>query len=156
MSLNFKILYSRVYRELLLYFAAFRNYAVFEGYATRSEYWYFRLLMSWYFRIQPNWSVHGGFYANYGLSSVIYTLALILPGVAVSVRRLHDADQSCWWFYITAIPVIGLMVLLYFALLKSDPAPNQYGRVFRLVLIQGLNDKSSTVAFRSEIKLYFL
>ena len=64
--------------------------------------------------------------AGYGPLSAIYTLAIILPGVSVSVRRLHDTGRSGWWFVITIIPIIGLLVFLYFVLLKTDPAPNQY------------------------------
>jgi uncharacterized membrane protein YhaH (DUF805 family) len=112
------------------YFVAFRKYAVFNGRATRSEYWYFTLLNIVFTlvfglidHLMGNFVVEAG----YGPLSAIYTLAAITPGVAVSVRRLHDTERSGWWFMITIIPVIGMLVFLYWAIQESDPDPNQYG-----------------------------
>ncbi len=112
------------------YFAAFRKYAVFNGRATRSEYWYFTLfniLVVGVFGLIDQVMGTFNFDASYGPLSAIYTLAMILPGLGVSIRRLHDTGRSGWWFMITIIPVVGLLVFLYFALLDSDPNPNQYG-----------------------------
>lgn len=112
------------------YFTAFKKYAVFNGRATRSEYWYFTLLnifaLGMFGLIDQLMGVFN-FDAGYGPLSAIYTLAMILPGLGVSIRRLHDTGRSGWWFMITAIPLLGLLVFLYFALLESDPNPNQYG-----------------------------
>lgn len=113
------------------YFAAFRKYAVFKGRATRSEYWYFTLfniLAVGVFGLIDQLLGTFNFDAGYGPLSAIYTLAMILPGLGVSIRRLHDTGRSGWWFMITAIPVLGLLVFLYFTLLESDPNPNQYGQ----------------------------
>jgi uncharacterized membrane protein YhaH (DUF805 family) len=112
------------------YFAAFRKYTVFNGRATRSEYWYFTLfniLVVGVFGLIDQVMGTFNFDASYGPLSAIYTLAMILPGLGVSIRRLHDTGRSGWWFMITIIPVVGLLVFLYFALLDSDPNPNQYG-----------------------------
>ena len=112
------------------YFAAFKKYAVFNGRATRSEYWYFTLfniLTVWGFGLIDQLMGTFNFDAGYGPLSAIYTLTMILPGLGVSIRRLHDTNRSGWWFMITIIPVFGLLVFLYFALLESDPNPNQYG-----------------------------
>lgn len=112
------------------YFAAFRKCAVFKGRATRSEYWYFTLfniLAVGIFGLIDQVMGTFNFDAGYGPLSAIYTLAMILPGLGVSIRRLHDTGRSGWWFMITAIPILGLLVFLYFALLESDPNPNQYG-----------------------------
>ena len=112
------------------YFAAFRKYAVFNGRATRSEYWYFTLfniIATLGFGLIDQFMGTFNFDAGYGPLSAIYTLAIILTGLSVSIRRLHDTGRSGWWFIITIIPVVGLLVFLYFALLDSDPNPNQYG-----------------------------
>lgn len=112
------------------YFAAFRKYAAFKGRATRSEYWYFTLfniLAVLGFGLIDQLMGTFNFDAGYGPLSAIYTLAMILPGLSVSIRRLHDTGRSGGWFLITAIPVLGLLVFLYLALLDSDPNPNQYG-----------------------------
>ena len=112
------------------YFAAFKKYAVFKSRATRSEYWYFTLFNIFAvlgFGLIDQLMGTFNFDAGYGPLSAIYTLAMILPGLGVSIRRLHDIGRSGWWFMITAIPVLGLLVFLYFALLDSDPDSNDYG-----------------------------
>ena len=57
----------------------------------------------------------------------IYTLAVLTPGIAVSVRRLHDTDRSGWWLLIGLIPLIGCIVLLVFMVQDGKPGANQYG-----------------------------
>ncbi|MCD2453615.1 DUF805 domain-containing protein [Methylicorpusculum oleiharenae] len=112
------------------YFAAFKKYSVFKGRATRSEYWYFTLfniLAVGLFGLIDQLMGTFNFDAGYGPLSAIYTLAMILPGLGVSIRRLHDTGRSAWWFLITAIPVLGLLVFFYFAFLDSDPDSNDYG-----------------------------
>lgn len=112
------------------YFAAFKKYAVFNGRANRSEYWYFTLfniLAFLAFSLVDKIMGTFDFDAGYGALSANYTLAMIPPGLGVSIRRLHDTGRSGWWFVITVIPVLGLLVFWYFALLDSDPNPNEYG-----------------------------
>lgn len=58
--------------------------------------------------------------------TMLYILVTFIPGIMLSIRRLHDIDKSGWWFLISFIPVIGSLVLLYFACLKSD-ADNRFG-----------------------------
>lgn len=62
-----------------------------------------------------------------GLLSGIYTLAVLIPGIAVSVRRLHDTDRRGWWLLIALIPLIGAIVLLVFMVQDSKPSQNQFG-----------------------------
>lgn len=62
-----------------------------------------------------------------GLLGGIYSLAVLLPGLGVSVRRLHDSNRSGWWMLIGFIPILGSIVLLVFMLLGSTPGDNQYG-----------------------------
>ena len=65
--------------------------------------------------------------AGLGLLSGIYTLAVLIPSVAVGVRRLHDTDRSGWWLLIVLIPIIGAIVLFVFVVQDSKPGENQYG-----------------------------
>ena len=57
----------------------------------------------------------------------IYNLAVLIPGFAVLFRRLHDTGRSGWWWLIAFIPLIGIIVLLVFCCLDSQPGENQYG-----------------------------
>jgi uncharacterized membrane protein YhaH (DUF805 family) len=68
-----------------------------------------------------------GSYAGAGLLSGIYSLAVLIPSLAVTVRRLHDIDRSGWWILIGLVPLIGVIVLLVFALLDGTPGDNRYG-----------------------------
>ncbi len=57
----------------------------------------------------------------------LYMLAVLLPGLAVGVRRLHDSDRSGWWLLIAFVPIIGAIILLVFMVQDSQPGENQYG-----------------------------
>jgi uncharacterized membrane protein YhaH (DUF805 family) len=59
--------------------------------------------------------------------SGLYSLAVLIPALAVAVRRLHDTGRSGWWLLIGLIPLVGPIVLLVFYLLDSDREPNAYG-----------------------------
>ncbi|MGH9756013.1 MAG: DUF805 domain-containing protein [Blastocatellia bacterium] len=110
------------------YIKAWKKYAVFSGRAGREEYWYFVL-----FNILVNilLMIIAGVVspeAGFGLLG-LYTLAVLIPGLAVSIRRLHDTNRSGWWLLITLIPGIGSIVLLIFMLQGSQPNENQYGAI---------------------------
>jgi len=62
-----------------------------------------------------------------GQPGSIYALAVLIPSIAVTVRRLHDTDRSGWWFFIQLIPVVGGIVLLVFACLEGARGPNRFG-----------------------------
>ena len=112
------------------YLEVLKKYAVFSGRARRKEYWYFIL-----FNILINivLSVVDGLTGNFdpatniGLLSGIYTLAILIPSIAVSVRRLHDTGRSGWWLLISFVPLIGFFVLLFFMLQNSKAEQNKYG-----------------------------
>ena len=57
----------------------------------------------------------------------LYSLAALLPGLAVCARRLHDTDRSGWWMLIALIPVVGIIVLLVFMCMDSTPGENRFG-----------------------------
>lgn len=113
-----------------LYFQVLKKYAVFSGRARRKEYWYFFLFN---FIVEFVLSFIDGFTGTFsksigmGLLGGIYTLAVLLPGIAVSVRRLHDTNRSGWWLLIALIPIIGAIVLLVFMVQGSQKGENRYG-----------------------------
>lgn len=112
------------------YLETLKKYAVFSGRARRAEYWNF-VLFNFIFTIALAFiDINIGTYgvaAGVGLLGGIYALAVLLPGIAVSVRRLHDTDRSGWWLLISLVPVIGLIVLLVFMLQDSNQSETRYG-----------------------------
>ena len=110
---------------------ALKKYATFAGRAQRAEYWYFVLF---YILIFMGLSVVDGITGSFnaeagmGLLGSLLTLALLIPSIAVGVRRLHDTGRSGWWLLIALIPLIGVIVLLVFTVQDSAPGDNMYGQ----------------------------
>ena len=119
-------------------FEALRHYAQFSGRARRAEYWMFALfnwLMSWGFYILlvmmgatgertetlPPAAV--GLALAYGL----FIMAMLIPSLAVAVRRLHDTGRSGWWLLVGLIPGLGALVLFIFFILEGTRGPNRFG-----------------------------
>ncbi len=112
------------------YIEVLKKYAVFSGRARRKEYWYFFLfniiatiILGVIDGVTGSFSPEVGM----GLLSGIYTLAVLIPSIAVTIRRLHDTDRSGWWLLIILVPLIGAIVLLVFMVLDSKPGQNQFG-----------------------------
>ncbi|MEZ4874660.1 MAG: DUF805 domain-containing protein [Flavobacteriaceae bacterium] len=114
------------------------NYANFEGRARRSEYWYYALfnflIILAYGIIVLIAGVSMGdnstLFILLMVPLILFALALLVPSIAVAVRRLHDTGKSGWWYLIGVIPVvsyIGGIVLLVFYCMDSNPGSNQYG-----------------------------
>lgn len=101
-----------------------KNYVGFSGRATRSEYWWFALIN---FIITLIIEIIDKVAGIYPLLTAIYSLALLLPSLALSFRRLHDTGRSAGWLFIGLIPIIGWIVLLVFYCLDSQPEANKYG-----------------------------
>lgn len=100
------------------------NYARFSGRATRPEYWWYSLFTM---------LLQIGFIAlaimisqTFSLISMVVMLALLVPSLAVTVRRLHDANYSGWWLLLVLIP-LGFIVVLVFAVLPGTQGPNRFG-----------------------------
>ena len=112
------------------YLEALKKYAVFSGRSRRMEYWYFVLFNLVVYIVL---SLIDGLLGTYnivsgvGLLSGIYSLAVLIPTLALWVRRLHDIDRTGWWVLINLIPLVGTIVLLVFALTPGTPGSNQYG-----------------------------
>ena len=105
------------------YLDVLKKYTVFSGRAQRAEYWYFILFN---IIISLVLGFMDGLLGTGGVLGGIYLLAVLLPSIAVGIRRLHDTDRSGWWLLIGLIPLVGL-VLLVFMVLDSTPGENQYG-----------------------------
>jgi uncharacterized membrane protein YhaH (DUF805 family) len=103
--------------------SGFDNYVNFEGRASRAEFW-------WWFLFAILVSIAANIIdAIIGapIFSLLAGLGLLLPNLAMSVRRLHDTNRSGWWILIGLIPLIGFIVLLIFYLEKGTPGPNEHG-----------------------------
>ncbi|KQM13931.1 hypothetical protein ASE49_12750 [Novosphingobium sp. Leaf2] len=105
---------------------AVRKYAQFEGRSGRKEFWMFQLLYV------------GGLlpFAILGLligtevATVLYllcALGLLIPQIAVQVRRFHDLDKSGWFALLNLIPYIGTFIVLIFMLIDGSPRTNRFG-----------------------------
>ncbi len=101
----------------------FTNYVKFDGRSNRGEYW---------------WAFLGIIIVSIVLSiidamlgiqllGIIFSLATLVPGIALGIRRLHDIDKSGWWLLIGLIPLVGALVLIYFFVQPPTPGPNRFG-----------------------------
>jgi uncharacterized membrane protein YhaH (DUF805 family) len=108
------------------YLAVLKNYAGFSGRARRTEYWMFALvnfIVTLIFYVLT-FATHSGVFL---VLLFLYALAVLLPSLAVLVRRLHDIGMSGWWILIGLVPFVGGIVLLVFTLLPGNNGPNRYG-----------------------------
>ena len=99
------------------------HYIDFQGRCARREFWYYVLA---YFVCYIILAIIQGIIGT-SLLTGLFSLALLLPGLGISVRRLHDIDRSGWWLLIGFIPFIGPIVLLVFFILDSQAVENTYG-----------------------------
>jgi uncharacterized membrane protein YhaH (DUF805 family) len=112
------------------YLEVLKKYAVFSGRARRAEYWYFvlfNIIVAIVLSLIDTLLGTFNFMQGVGLLSGLYSLAVLIPTLAVTVRRLHDVDRSGWWIFINLIPLIGTIVLLVFAVTDGTPGSNRYG-----------------------------
>ena len=112
------------------YIEAITNYVNFKGRARRKAYWMFVLvnliivmllnLLDGVFDITVGAS-------GVGLISFVYSLLVFLPGLALSVRRLHDTGRSGWWILINIVPFVGFIIFIVLLCQDSYYGENQYG-----------------------------
>ena len=98
------------------YLQALKNYADFKGRAKRPEYWYFVLFN---LLIIIAILVLANFVHVLGLLYPIYSLAVLIPSLAVTVRRLNDIGKAWYWIFIALVPLVGALILLYFMVQPS-------------------------------------
>ena len=113
--------------------SAFRNFMNFWGRSGRSEFWFWQLYANLLLFLGSL-----GVLLFTGLDGVLTPLSilnlsvlavLLLPSLAVSVRRLHDINRRGWWLFIYFVPLVGPLLLVYFFVQPSDEEPNRYGPV---------------------------
>jgi len=106
--------------------AGFAGFFDFETRSQRSAYWYWTLfvllvgLVTGFIDIVI-------FGPGVSIFNILSSLVLLIPGLAVSVRRLHDIDRSGWWLLLALIPVIGWFVLIYWAVQAGTDGDNDFG-----------------------------
>ncbi|NCO70112.1 MULTISPECIES: DUF805 domain-containing protein [Shewanella] len=111
------------------YLKVLKQYFDFSGRARRKEYWMFALISMIISIVLTLLDMGVGLYSELygaGLLSSIYSLAIVIPSIAVSVRRLHDTDHSGWWLLLMFIPLLGALILLVVMCFNSKD-DNEYG-----------------------------
>lgn len=121
----------------------FKKYATFSGRASRSEYWWWWLvsvvvgfvlqmlaLVTGGIRVEPDGtgSVGSGIGLFFFVLLVVWGLTLVIPGLALLVRRLHDSNRSGFWVFIAFVPLVGGIVLFVFVLLGPNPQGARFDR----------------------------
>jgi uncharacterized membrane protein YhaH (DUF805 family) len=112
------------------YLEVLKKYATFSGRARRSEYWYF-VLFNFIFMIVAigldNLLGTTVSVLPYGYFYFALALAVLIPGLAVFVRRMHDIGKSGWWYFIAFIPLVGAIWLLVLCCTEGVSGDNEYG-----------------------------
>ena len=106
----------------------FAKFVTWQGRAGRTEFWYFFLFCLAALvvagLIDSVLSLRAG---GTGLFTTIVDLIILLPNLAVGVRRLHDTDRSAWWLLISFVPIVGLIALIWFYAQRGTGGDNRYG-----------------------------
>ena len=106
------------------YTSVLKKYAVFEGRATRKEFWMF-ILMNLIVSIVVG--IIASILGDKHVLSNLYSLAVLVPSLAVGARRLHDTNRSGWWQLICLIPVVGWIWLIVLMCFDGDAGDNRFG-----------------------------
>ena len=110
--------------------SGFNNYANFAGRALRSEFWYWVLFgigVSIVANIVDGILGTGSTMGATGIVGSLAGLALLVPNIAVGIRRLHDIDKSGWWILVGLIPVLGWIYLIYLYVQPGTSGANRFG-----------------------------
>ena len=102
----------------------FARYVDFQGRSSRSEYWWPLVMILVVYLVG---FALAAVLPILGILILIFVLAIIIPSLAVTIRRLHDLDKSGWWIFIQLVPIIGPLLLLYWFCLKGTDGDNQFG-----------------------------
>ena len=102
---------------------ALKKYAVFSGRARRKEYWMFVLFTVIIYAVL----LGIGLAIKAPFIAIVFYVAILLPSLAVGVRRLHDTGRSGWWLLIALVPLVGCIVLIVFLATEGEQRQNAYG-----------------------------
>lgn len=136
------------------YTDAMRNFAVFSGRASRSQYWFFSLAFFIMFVVAMVIDQTLGDTTRNepaGLFTAIVYLAHLLPAISVPVRRLHDTDRSGWWVFAGFVPLIGQIALLVFYASRQHRAQTALAVVLLTMLVRNL--AQTYAAWRKRMRL---
>ncbi|HXD68485.1 MAG TPA: DUF805 domain-containing protein [Gaiellales bacterium] len=100
-----------------------KQYAVFDGRASRPEYWWF-FLINTIISVVLDVVIPG---ATGQVLGAIYALAVLLPSIGVGIRRLHDTNRTGWWLLVSLVPLVGWIWIIVLLALAGDDGPNRYG-----------------------------
>lgn len=100
------------------------HYADFKGRASRPQYWYFVLCS---FIVSIPFAIVDSILFQGQVLTLILSLALLVPSIAIGVRRLHDLGKPGWWFFMVLIPLIGSIALIILFCMKGEEKVNTYG-----------------------------
>lgn len=103
----------------------FRKYAVFNGRAMRSEFWYWTLF-TWVVSVVVS-LVEPPTQSGFQFITLLFALGTLVPSIAVSVRRLHDLNRSGWWLLVFFIPLLGIVLLVVWFIGRGTVGGNRYG-----------------------------
>jgi uncharacterized membrane protein YhaH (DUF805 family) len=101
-----------------------RNYATFSGRAPRSELWWFSLFT---LLLGLACNIVDAGLGTHDVIRRLVSLAMLLPSIAVGVRRLHDIDRSGWWSLLALVPLVGWVVLIVWYCTRGTPGANRFG-----------------------------
>ncbi len=114
-------------------YVVLKKYAEFNGRAGRREFWMF-VLISFIISIALSivdsalgTKIAGSYGSNTGVLGSLYSLAILVPSVAVNIRRLHDTNHSGWWWFLWLIPIVGWIIMIVWLATDSMLEDNQYG-----------------------------
>lgn len=110
--------------------SVFGQYVGFSGRASRSEYWWFYLfsVLLVTAAILVDLAITGGLEPNdVPFVTSVVVLGILLPSLAVAIRRLHDTDRSGWWYLIGLVPLVGGIILIIFLVTRGTAGPNRFG-----------------------------
>ena len=100
------------------------RYAKFDGRAGRAEFWWFVLAN---LIVLVGLAILAGIADIFYIVYILYGLAVLVPSLAVAIRRLHDTDKSGWFILLGLIPFVGFIILIVFYAMEGTNGPNNYG-----------------------------
>ena len=101
-----------------------QNYTNFNGRSTRSEYWFTYLA---FLIVGSVLGLLSSFLSIFKILTGLLSLAILIPSLALSIRRLHDIGKSGWYLLMSLIPLVGAIIVLVFLCTPSQPQGNQWG-----------------------------
>lgn len=107
------------------YLSVLKNYAKFDGRARRREYWMFTLVNAAVYVVLNILATQVSAYI--GIVALVYMLGILVPTIAVAIRRMHDIGKSGWWVLIALVPLIGGIWFLVLSVTAGQSGSNAYG-----------------------------